>query len=292
MRRARRRRIAGWLALAGAALAATTVLPGPAGGQTLGLSTLAEGAPLEVVADEGIEWQQGNKLFIARGNARATRGEVTVHADELIAAYREGEGKKGARASDVYRLEAVGKVRIVSPKERAYGDHAVYDVDQEVFVLTGRSLRLVTEQDEVRARDSLEYWAAKSLAVARGQALTIREGRRLEADVLTARFASGQAGAGRIERVEAFGDVLIRTPTEVVRAERGAYDVESGIATLAGSVKITRGRNQLNGSFAEVNLKTGVSRLLARPGTGGRADRVFGLIQPDSRGQTEKETAR
>jgi lipopolysaccharide export system protein LptA len=41
-------------------------------------------------------------------------------------------------------------------------------------------------------------------------------------------------------------------------------------------VRITRGQNQLNGTRAEVNLKTGISRLLP-----GRSGQVHGLIVPE-----------
>ena len=34
--------------------------------------------PIEIFADNGIEWQQENLIFLARGNARAVRGQVTV----------------------------------------------------------------------------------------------------------------------------------------------------------------------------------------------------------------------
>jgi lipopolysaccharide export system protein LptA len=54
------------------------------------------------------------------------------------------------------------------------------------------------------------------------------------------------------------------------------YVPDTGIARLAGKVRITRGQNQLNGTEAEVNMKTGISRLLA--GTG---ERVKGLVIPN-----------
>ena len=73
--------------------------------------------------------------------------------------------------------------------------------------------------------------------------------------------------------------MVISTADEVVRGDRGVYDLDSRIATLAGSVKITRGENQLNGAYAEVNLATGVSRLRSAPGQG--PSRVFGLIKPE-----------
>ena len=52
-----------------------------------------------------------------------------------------------------------------------------------------------------------------------------------------------------------------------------------GLATLSGNVKITRGENQLNGAVAEVNLNTGISRLLSNRGAQ-NGSRVRGLFTP------------
>jgi lipopolysaccharide export system protein LptA len=82
-------------------------------------------------------------------------------------------------------------------------------------------------------------------------------------------------GAGKLDRVEVFGNVEIRTPTEVVRGDRGVYSPQTGMARLLGNVRITRGDNQLNGREAIVNLRTGVSRLVSAPGA-----RVQGLVVP------------
>jgi lipopolysaccharide export system protein LptA len=73
--------------------------------------------------------------------------------------------------------------------------------------------------------------------------------------------------------------VLISSPDEIVRAEYGTYNVETGIATLTGSVKITRGNNQLNGARARVNLNTGVSSIL------GGANGVRGYLSPEQMGK-------
>ena len=69
----------------------------------------------------------------------------------------------------------------------------------------------------------------------------------------------------------------ITTRQDVIRSTEGVYDLKSGIVTLTGSVKITRGRNQLNGDYAEVNLNTGKSRIVNRGGKG-----VRGLLIPAS----------
>jgi lipopolysaccharide export system protein LptA len=64
--------------------------------------------------------------------------------------------------------------------------------------------------------------------------------------------------------------------TDTAIGDRAVYVPDSGIARLAGHVRITRGENQLDGSEAEVNMKTGIARLLA-----GAGERVQGLVIPN-----------
>lgn len=242
------------LAIATACLLASS----GAGAQGIGLPNQTRDTPIEILADQGIEWQQENKAYIARGNAKARQGDVTVHADTLTAYYHKGaEG-----STEIWRIDAEGNVRITSPRQTAYGTKGVYDVEQGIFVLTGAP-RLVTATERITAKQSLEFWEKKSIAVARGDALAIKDDKRLRADVLTAHFTKGADGKNEMKRVEAFDNVVITSPEEIVRSQRGVYNTETGVVVLRGAVKITRGEDQLNGDAAEVNLNTGVSRMLS-----------------------------
>jgi lipopolysaccharide export system protein LptA len=266
---------------------------------------LSQGGPVEVTATDGIEWRQQEQVVIARGEARAVRGAVTVEADRLLARYRprgnataanpqppsEGPGGGG----EIWRLEAEGNVVVSTATDRAEGDRAVYDMDQAVMVITGRNLRLVNPDNTLTARDSVEYWSARRMAVARGNAVVVtNDGRRVRADTLVAHFAETPApgaapaqrpapGAGpapsSLERVEAFGNVEIRTEQEVVRGDRGVYSPNSGLARLLGQVRIIRGENTLTGQEAIVNMRTSVARLVSAPGA-----RVQGLVVPQQDG--------
>ncbi|HCP01161.1 MAG: hypothetical protein CL573_10085 [Alphaproteobacteria bacterium] len=248
--------------------------------QSIGFSHGGDG-PIQIEADDGIEWQRAKQLYLARGNARAQQGSVAVEADELIAFYRPN----AASENEIFRIDAIGNVRIVSDEEVAHSDKAVYDIDNGLLVMTGDRIQLDTAKDTIVARDSMEYYETRRLAVARGDAIAIRNDRRVRADVLTAHFDDGGKKA-EIKRIEALGNVLVSTPTDIVRAEKGNYDPVRGIATVTGNVKITRGDTQLNGERAEVNLETGESRLLSSsPGT-----RVRGLFLPKSK--TDKNSHR
>src|SRR5205807_5569336 len=136
--------------------------------------------------------------YIARGNAVASRGPSEVHADTLIAHYREIKGGTGAAPpagntvgdpgsnTEIYRVEAEGHVTMLRDGQTVVGDRAVYDLDQAIMVVTGKALKLTTATDVVTARDSLEWYDQKQIAVARGNAVAIRNGKTIKADILTA----------------------------------------------------------------------------------------------------------
>ena len=236
-----------------------------------------DGKPLEIYADEGIEWRREERVYVARGNARAIKDDTTIKAHELRAYYSgTGDG-----SGDIYKVEAIGAVVITSPDGTAHGDRGVYDVKSQVMVLTGKNLKLVTKGDTVTARDSLEYWQAQNLAVARGAAEVVQVDPEkktkniLRADVMTATFME-IAGSQEMRVVDAYDNVEIITPCDYVSGDRGRYLVQEQIALVTGNVKITSGNNQLNGDEAEVNLVTGISTL--------KGDRVKGLLIPNKDG--------
>ncbi len=263
--------------IAGVTMAALS-LPCAAMAQSLSLGGAKGDQPIEVYAQDGIEWQQDGSLFVARGDARAVRGEVEVLSDELRAHYRENASGQ----SEVWRLDALGNVRIVSDSETAYGDRAIYNADQKVLVVDGKKPRLVSGQDTLSASQQLEYWELKKFAVARGNAVATRNKKQVFADVLVAHLTENSQGETQVYRVDAYDNVRIRTERETATGDRGVYNVESGIATLTGQVRLVRDENELRGCRAEVNLNTGISRLFpCQDGQG--SGRVKGSFVPKNR---------
>ncbi|MGC8476364.1 MAG: LptA/OstA family protein [Acetobacteraceae bacterium] len=275
----------------------------PLGGAAAQGIDLSQGGPIAITASDGITWLRAQKEVIARGNARAVRQNVTVTADTLTAWYRPAPGAPATASTDpaddqggnqIYKLQAEGNVHIFTATDRARCDRAVYDLDQAVLVMTGNDLRLTTPNDVLTAKRDMEYWSAKHMAVARGDAVVVtKDARRIQADVLVAYTtpsppaatpaasvpagppADPAAASGKLRKVEAFGHVILQTPSDIVTGDRGVYDARTGIARLAGNVHITRGGNELAGQGAVVNMKTGIATLLAAPG-----GQVKGLIVP------------
>jgi lipopolysaccharide export system protein LptA len=266
------------------------------------------GQPVQIQADSGIEWQQDQHLYIARGNAIATRGPSEVHADTLVAHYREAKNGNTGGNTEIYRVDAQGHVTIKRDNQTVVGDNAVYDVDQAILVVTGKDLKLTTATDTVTARDSLEWYDQKQVAVARGNAVAIRNGKTIKGDVLTAYMvkspqqqAKAGAPAGRppaaapgkpaatpasastdqskISRIDAQGHVVVLNATDTGHGDFGVYNADSGIATLIGNVVIARAKDVMKGQYAVMDLNKNVSRMLpATEAPGSPRQRVEGLF--------------
>ncbi len=232
--------------------------------------------PLEITARKTLEWLRNENKYVARGQAMAKQGDTSIAADTLTANYRETK-KSG---TDIYQMIAEGNVRIVSRENVAEGDKAVYDVDKGLATMTGKSLSLVAPGQIVTARDRFEYWVKDGRLNAIGKAHAVRGEDTMDADSLSAIFRENpKTGKQELSRLEADGNVVITTPTEVLRGEKGEYDAATDVAKLIGKVSIKRGPNMLEGDSADVNLTTNVSRMHGGERNNGR---VRGVFYPNS----------
>jgi len=268
------------VALAGALAGLTDIVArdSAAAAQTQAEDPLAsnqEGVPIEIEAESGIEWRRNERLYIARGNATAKRGDLTVVADTLSARYRE----KSGGGSEIWQIEADGHVRLMSPGRTVTGGHAVYNLDTRVLQVTGGNLGVETGDEKLTANDSLEYRDGPQIAIARGNATVIQAERQVRAEVMTGHFQRLADGKLDLVRLEADGGVEVKTADTYATSTKGDYDLTTDIMTLSGNVKVTNAGNQFNGEFAEVNVKTGVSRLL---GSADGSGKVKSLIMPSS----------
>ena len=253
----------------------------PTGNAALGLGTGS--GPVDVTSDQSLEMQQSNKVYIARGNAIAKRGDRTLYADTLMAYYRD---VPNSSQTEIWRVVADGHVKITTPTQTVVGDHAIDDLDTKTDIITGDNLKLTTPTDVVTARDALEWYEDKSVAVARGNGVatrtTLKGYRRIRGDVLVALIVQPPGEAQRISRVDATGHVFVSTPDQTGSGDEGVYNAETGIATLTHHVTLTRGENTLTGEYGVVDTDKGVSRLLPRPPSASdqTRSRVNGYIVP------------
>ncbi len=235
--------------------------------------------PIEITADDSLEWHRGKLYFKARKNVVAVQGATTLKSDSLTAKYKESK----TSSMDIRTIEATGKVKILSGKSTAFGDKAIYDVKKGYAVMTGRDLKIVSDGQTVTAQSKFQYWVEKGRLEAIGDAVAIQEGDRLEADKIVTIFKEDKTGKRTLKELEAIGNVVITTPTEILTGNRATYNAETNMAELLESVKITRGENVLEGSRAQVNLETNVSKIFGGViGEAGEDGRVRAVFYPES----------
>ncbi|GAB5390235.1 MAG: hypothetical protein Alpg2KO_32030 [Alphaproteobacteria bacterium] len=237
-------------------------------------SAHAQGVPVEITADNGLEWSRDAKSVTASGNAIARRGDVTVRANKLVARY--GEDARGK--TQITRISAEGGVRIAAPGHKAQGGLLTYSPLSKLARLSGKGLQLTTRDTVITATEALEYDQIRRLAVARGRANVARDGNELSADSLKAQFKAGSGGGSALalDEVTADGSVTITTSRgETARGDTAKYNADTQTATLTGNVVIERQGNRLAGQTATVNMATGVSRLTGGAGGSGRVRGVF-----------------
>ena len=299
----------------------------PAGLARAQLGPTDNGVPINIQADNGIEWQQNQQLYIARGNAVGTRGPATIKADTLIAHYRKASGPNAANTdnnSEIYRIEADGNVVITRDARTVVGDHADYDMDQGIGIVTGKALKMTTATDVITAKDALEWYDQKQIAIARGDAVAVRQGgRTIKADTLTSYMVkvppqqasapgqtakpapppvktaaatlgsqppSSQGDESKINRIDAQGHVVVVNGPDIGRGDYGVYNAVTDICTLLGNVTVTRGTDVVTGQYAVMDMKTNISRIMpASTLPGSTRQRVQGLfVKQDVTGQAKK----
>lgn len=231
----------------------------------------AQESPIEISADQNLEWRQKEKQYIANGNVEAKQGEAVINADRLVADYKENDQGK----TEIWRLTASGAVRLRNQDSVVTGNEAVYLVESTQATVTGGDLKLTTPKETITAKEKLSYNSTKGIAEAIGSAEIIQEDKRLNASSITANFTKDSNGQQILKNANANGFVKITTPNEILTGDKGFYNAQTNIAEVTGNVKITRGPNILEGNRAEVNLTTNLSKMFGSPETGGRVKGVF-----------------
>lgn len=235
--------------------------------------------PIEISADNGIEWKRDARTYTARGNALAQQGDSSIAADTLIAYLDEQD--------ELSNWEAIGNVKIVTGQSTSYGDRAEYTEATRLLVLTGNNLKVVTENQTVTARDQIEYWRDKDAVVAKGNVVIVRPQKNttIKSDEATAYFRDkvddpatpeDETGDGsEVYQVEAEGHVRVDRKDQTAFSDHLAYNPDTEVAVLTGNVTIHSKDNTYKGARAELDLQNDVSRLLPAPGK-----RVFTVIRP------------
>jgi lipopolysaccharide export system protein LptA len=97
----------------------------------------------------------------------------------------------------------------------------------------------------------------------------------LDTERLTVAYTS--SGGVQIQRLDASGGVVVKSPTETARGDFGIYDLDRKLITLVGGVQLNRQDSQVVGSRLVIDLNSGRAVIDGGgPGIGQSGGRVTG----------------
>lgn len=220
--------------------------------------------PIEIDAAGSLIWRQADKTYHAVGDASATRGDLNVKADELTAHYIDVKGS----SNQIQTMDADGHVIITDDGNIGVGPHAHDDLTTGDLVLTGTGLKLTNaDGDTMTAQQQIQFNDQTGKAFGIGQPFITHLDRTLAGTRMDGQFVKDAQGNWNLQTATATGNVVVVTGIggpnpSVATADHGFYDAVKNTALLTSNVKLTRGKNQMNGDRAEIDMNTGESRML------------------------------
>ena len=135
-------------------------------------STSSSDEPIEIYADNGIEWHKNSNKYVALGNAQAISGSLSLTSDKIEAYYNETQDS----SMDIANVIAKKNVVIQDKKMKIVGGNfAEYNVRKDHFKVIGSKLKLTSQKNILRSNNKMEYWGSKGVAVATGGAEAQKE---------------------------------------------------------------------------------------------------------------------
>lgn len=219
----------------------------------------ANAASLEVEADNSIEWHRDTEMYIAKGNAKATQNGRSIIADSIYAHYKKTE----VSDMDIWKLEAKENVLIEDNDTKIIGDTASYLVKKGEFIVEGESLDVLFRGYQIKADDKIEYFEKEGEVIATGNIRVYQGDNELHCDRLIAYLTKNAGANNEVSELFAYGNVVIKTPTDKITGEEGYYNTKQEIAEVQKNVIISRENSVITGGKATVNMKTGIAKMVS-----------------------------
>lgn len=107
----------------------------------------------------------------------------------------------------------------------------------------------------------------------------------LTLDTARLTVAYSSAGGIQIDRLDASGGVVVRSPSETARGNFGVYDLNRRLITVVGDVQLSTGGSTIRGSRLVIDLDSGRAVVDGGPaGVGQSGGRVTGRFTVPQRG--------
>ena len=234
--------------------------------------------PVEIYAEDAIEWHKNEKKYLAIGNAKASSGSMSLTSEKIEAFYNEEEDS----AMDIKLVKAHRKVKITDKKLEITGGHsAEYNLEKDYFAIFGKNLVLTSEKNKLKSNNKMEYWRNKGVAIASGKATAIKDAEFIIKGEKLIWYIDEVDEKMNVKKILGFTNVSIRTNNEVALSDKALYNKDS--------VKLQKGSSFLTGDYAEVDMNKGISKLLPAPSLDNfNESRVRALIDKSENHETNE----
>ena len=231
--------------------------------------------PIEIFADNGIEWHKNKNKYVALGNAKALSGTLSLESDKIEAFYNENDSS----SMNITEVRAKKNVIVQDKKMKITGgEYAEYKILKDYFLINGRNIILTSENNTLKSNKKLEYWRSKNIAIATGEAEAKKDNEFVVIADKLVWYLQEKNQKTSVKKLLGFKNVSIKTNNEVAFSDKAIYNNETEICKLYGNVKLQRGESFLIGEYAEVDLRSGISKLLPAPGNKFNENKVKALI--------------
>lgn len=215
---------------------------------------------IRISADVGFFNQESSVLRLSENMRTYDENGTIIKTDE---AFYDFKAERGWGIKDIYAEGNWGKVTAAGFE---------YFKKDNILVLTGNHT-IVTKDGIMSAEKETRFFQTENKAVSRGKA-QIKQGKNtLKADKIVSRLKQGNKQ--ELQKLEAFGNVIIDTPKGKAWGDRGVYNPDSSQIELFDNVRLEQNGNVINGSYAKTDLNTSVSRIVADKQKGERITGTF-----------------
>tara|TARA_B100000242_G_scaffold277760_1_gene234780 strand:- start:767 stop:1534 length:768 start_codon:yes stop_codon:yes gene_type:complete len=220
-----------------------------------------------VEADKSIEYFEKQRIYVASGNARALKGNLSINAEKITAFI--GKTQK----TNMTDIEATGNVIIINNNTVAKSDFAKYNFKNKIIILKGKSQSVEAKKFKLESKKYISFDDQNKVANSEGDVKLFLSGPiSIFAKKMKANFDKVN---NTLITASAYSNVKIQTNLETITCNSAKYDTKTNLISLDGNVVIKKGNNLLSGEKGYMNLKTRKSRIES-----GKSKRVKGVFKP------------
>ncbi len=262
---------------------------------------------IEVTAENGFVCDLKTNVCKASGNVVTSNKGSVLKSDVVEAKLAPDIGQSALGASigrsgvgenkkTLQMLKATGNIRFQSKEGGmiARGQEAQFDVRTEELRVWGKPT-IEDGKAKLFVGNYLVFYAGAKNATAVGRSTLRYEDKLLQADSIRVYFERDADQKLVFSRLEAEGQVVLSTDTEIATAGRATYRAETKVAELYNDVIISRTSGQVKGHYVRYDMITGQSQVKSlTQSTGGRSGntrRVQVILEPQSQQTASSKTS-